>query len=124
MKHYDLFIDNKWVKSSIGETFTSTCPATGEVLASFEEAGLEDVDKACQVARRTFNSGVWSRMENNERAKIMLKAADIMQRRWDELCRMEALDTGKPIHEVETGDMPYSIYAFRYFANIAREING
>lgn len=124
MKHYDLFIDNKWVKSSIGETFTSTCPATGEVLTSFEEAGLEDVDKACQVARRTFNSGVWSRMENNERAKIMLKAADIMQRRWDELCRMEALDTGKPIHEVETGDMPYSIYAFRYFANIAREING
>ena len=124
MKHYDLFINNEWVKGSTGETFVSICPATGEVLASFEEAGLDDVDRACKVARKTFESGVWSRMENNERAKIMLKAADIMEKRWDELCRMEALDTGKPIHEVETGDMPYSIYAFRYFANIAREING
>lgn len=124
MKHYKLFINNEWVSGSTKETFISTCPATGEELGMFEEAGLDDVDRACKVARKTFESGVWSRMENNERAKIMLKAADIMERRWDELCRMEALDTGKPIFEVQTGDMPYSIYAFRYFANLAREIKG
>jgi acyl-CoA reductase-like NAD-dependent aldehyde dehydrogenase len=124
MKHYKLFINNEWVTASTGQTFTSTCPANGEVLGSFEEAGLDDVDRACRAAREAFESGVWSRMENNERAKIMLKAADIMERRWDELCRMEALDTGKPIYEVQTGDMPYSIYAFRYFANLAREIKG
>jgi len=63
-------------------------------------------------------------MENNERAKIMLRAADLIAERWEEFCRMEALDTGKPIHEVKTGDMPYSISAFRYFANLAREIKG
>lgn len=124
MKHYELFINNEWVKGSTGKTFISTCPANGEMLGSFEEAGIDDVDKACLAAREAFNSGVWSKLENNERAKIMLKAADIMERRWDELCRMEALDTGKPIYEVQTGDMPYSIYAFRYFANLAREING
>lgn len=124
MKEYKLFINNQWVPSSNGQTFTSTCSANGEVLASFHSATKEDVDRACRAARAAFESGVWSRMENNERAKIMLRAADIMSRRWDELTRMEALDTGKPIHEVKTGDMPYSISAFRYFANLAREIKG
>lgn len=124
MKEYKLFINNKWVPSSSGETFTTSCSASGEVLASFHSATEKDVDAACTAARAAFKSGVWSRMENNERARIMLRAADLMAERWEELCRMEALDTGKPIHEVKTGDMPYSISAFRYFANLAREIKG
>lgn len=72
MKEYKLFINNQWVPSSNGQTFTSTCSANGEVLASFHSATKEDVDRACRAARAAFESGVWSRMENNERAKIML----------------------------------------------------
>ncbi len=124
MKHYKLFIDNRWEESSTGESFETRCSATGETLASFAAAGPEDVDRACAAARKAFSSGVWSNLENNERARVMLRAADIMEKRWDELCRLEALDTGKPITEVRTGDMPYSIFSFRYFANLAREISG
>ena len=124
MKEYKLFVNNEWVPSGSGEIFSSYSGATGEKLGDFHAATEGDVDLACKAARAAFKSGVWSRMNPHERARIMLKAAEIMEERWDELCRLEALDTGKPINEVETGDMPYSIFAFRYFANLSREVKG
>jgi len=124
MKHYKLFINNKWVSASTGETFATYCPANGQMLATFEKGGVDDADKACLAARASFENGSWSDMENNERAKIILKAADIIERRWDEFCEAEALDVGKPISEVTSADMPFSIFALRYFANLAREIKG
>jgi len=63
-------------------------------------------------------------MENEDRAKIMLKAADIIESRLDEFVKLETLDTGKPISEISAVDIPFSIHALRYFANLAREING
>jgi aldehyde dehydrogenase (NAD+) len=124
MKHYKLLINNEWVSADSGEKFSTYCPATGEELATFENAGISDVDKACLAARAAFENGSWSELENNERAKIMLRAADIIENRWDEFCKAEALDVGKPISEVTSADMPFSIYALRYFANLAREIKG
>ncbi len=124
MKEYPLFINNEFVPASGGETFTTTSPATGDELAAIHSASRGDVETACRAARTAFQSGVWSRMDNNDRADILLKAADIVEARIDEFARAEALDTGKTITETRYDDIPLSIRAFRYFANLAREING
>ncbi len=124
MREYKLFINNEWVDSSSGETFITSCPATGETLARLAKADSSDVDKACKAARAAFESGVWSEMENEDRAEILLKAADLIESRMDEFVELETLDTGKAITEVSSNDIPLSIRALRYFGNLAREING
>jgi len=122
MKKWKLFIDNSWVDPSDGEYFSSRSPATGEVLGEYASANAADVRKACDSSRSAFDG--WSRLDPDRRAEIMLKAAAIMRKREKELARLEALDTGKPISETANFDIPFSILAFEYFANLAREVQG
>lgn len=124
MKYFKLFINNEWVNASNGETFTSYNIATGEPIAELSAATVEDVNTACDVARKSFNSGKWSQLSGDERAEYMLKAAQIMKNREKELALYEAMDTGKPISETSVVDIPLSIWAMEYFANLAREIQG
>jgi len=123
MKKYKLFINNEWVDSSDGRTFTSSAPSTGQPIAEFAAATAEDVGRACASARRAFEVS-WGDMDPDKRADLMLKAAAIMRRRERELAELEALDTGKPIAETAGFDIPFSSLAFEYFANLAREVQG
>lgn len=124
MKRLKLFIDNSWSDAADGATFESTNPATGETVAVLAKAGKSDVDRAVGAAKKAFDSGVWSRMDPDGRADLMLKAANIMRKRFDELAELEAMDSGKPIRETRLVDIPYAIRAMEYFANMSREIKG
>lgn len=124
MQKFKLFIDNEWVDSSDKKTFQSMNPSKNEPIAELSMASEADVDRAVKVARKTFDSGVWSELDGDQRAEYMLKAAQIMRKRLKELAKWEAMDVGKPIYEAENVDIPYSIRAMEYFANQAREIQG
>ncbi|MEI6388627.1 MAG: aldehyde dehydrogenase family protein [Spirochaetota bacterium] len=124
MQKFKLFINNTWVDAEGGKTFLSYDPSTGEPIAELASASKADVDRAVAVAKKTFDSGVWSELSGDERAKYMLKAVEIMRRRLPELAKWEALDTGKPIRETEMIDITYAMRAMEYFANMAREIQG
>ncbi|MFB0520407.1 MAG: aldehyde dehydrogenase [Desulfatiglandales bacterium] len=124
MKKLNLFINNEWVDSSDKKVFQSLDPSKNEPIAELPIATEKDVDTAVKTARKTFESGVWSELDADERADYMLKAAGIMGKRLKELAKWEAMDVGKPISEAENIDIPYSIRAMEYFANQAREIKG
>jgi acyl-CoA reductase-like NAD-dependent aldehyde dehydrogenase len=124
MRDLKLFINNEWVEAENRATFTSYNIATGEPIAELAAASKADVDRACDVARSTFSSGVWSEMLPAERAKIMIKAAELLEERQEEFARLEAMDTGKPITETTIIDIPLSAWAFEYFANLAFEVQG
>lgn len=124
MKKYKLLINNEWVDSSDGKTFITVNPANGEKVSEFSSATKEDIEKACMASREVFESGIWSNMDPDDRADLMLKAAEIMKRRKRELAEYETKETGKPIRETFNVDIPYSIWAFEYFANLAREVKG
>jgi len=124
MQEFKLFINNQWVSSSDNKKFQSMNPATNEPIAELHTASEKDVDKAVMTAKKTFASGIWSDLDPDQRADIMLKAADIMKDRLKELAKWEAMDVGKPIKEAEDVDIPYSIRAMEYFANQTREIKG
>jgi len=123
MKRYKLFINNEWVEPSNSRYFTSSAPSTGQPIAEFAAASAADVGRACIAARHAFETS-WGEMDPDKRAELMLKAAAIMRRRERELAELEALDTGKPIAETAGFDIPFSIVAMEYFANIAREVQG
>ncbi|MDR1509410.1 MAG: aldehyde dehydrogenase family protein [Synergistaceae bacterium] len=122
MKEFKLFINNQWLDAADGKTFTSVNPANKQPVSKLASATRADVAKACQAARGAFYD--WSFIDAAERADYMLKIAQIMRRRFREMAEYEAMETGKPVSETLTLDIPYSIEAFEYFSGICREIKG
>jgi aminomuconate-semialdehyde/2-hydroxymuconate-6-semialdehyde dehydrogenase len=113
------FIDGAFVDAASGSTFGSVEPATGEVLATVAEGDAEDVRRAVAAARRAFDEGPWPRLSPAERKKILYRIAELIDRKREELARLETRDVGKPIAEALAKDMPRAAYNFRFFADLA-----
>ncbi|WP_394027268.1 aldehyde dehydrogenase [Desulfovibrio falkowii] len=110
------FIDGKFVPAASGKTFVTGNPATGKELAHIASCGKEDVDRAVAVARKTFESGVWSKMHPTERKKIFLRLCSLMEKHMVELAVLESLDSGKPIRENLCTDLPETIECLEWHA--------
>lgn len=119
---YKLFIDGKWVDGKDGKTFDTYNPSNGELLATCVDAGKEDVDLAVKAAWRAFGS--WKNVSPQERSRILLKIADLIDENAEKLAMIETLDNGKPIRETLGVDVPYSSDHFRYFASVIRGQEG
>lgn len=124
MKRFQLMINNQWMEAENGKTFISYNPCNGEPIAELAYASENDVKTATKAARDAFKSGVWSDLDTDVRSSMLHRVADIMERRFEELCRWEALDTGKPINECRIIDIPLSIRAFRFHADLIKSIRG
>ncbi|UFJ41097.1 aldehyde dehydrogenase [Brevibacillus humidisoli] len=120
VKDAKLFIDGAYVDASSGETFDTIDPATNRKLASVAKAGEQDVNRAIEVAQRTFASGVWSNMPVEERARILCRMSDLVMERVEELAVVETLDVGKPIKESQGFDIPRAAANLRFFAEMAK----
>lgn len=119
-----LLIDNRWVESASGETFSTCNPATGEEICRVAAAGAADVDRAVSVARRAFEKGPWRKMNASERGRLLYRLADLIEAHADELARLESLDNGKPISVARRVDVAKTIACYRYFAGWADKIQG
>jgi phenylacetaldehyde dehydrogenase len=84
-------IDGKSVESSSGETFETIDPATGEVLARVARGNAADIDRAVRAARKAFVNPAWRRMNANDRTKLLLRLADLIERDAEELAVLECL---------------------------------
>jgi 4-(gamma-glutamylamino)butanal dehydrogenase len=119
-----LFIDGKFVDAVDGQQFTTYNPATGKAIAEMARGNAKDVELAVKAARRAFKSGVWSRMAPRTRMDILYRAARLMEQHADEFALLDCLDMGKSITELTTGDVPFSILTFQYFAETIDKIDG
>ena len=81
---YRLYIDGQYVPSASGRMQDCVNPANNEVFAKAYYGDVEDARKAVAAARKAFDEGPWGRMAARDRAKILMKAAQIMERRADE----------------------------------------
>jgi aminomuconate-semialdehyde/2-hydroxymuconate-6-semialdehyde dehydrogenase len=115
-----LFIDGQYVDALDGKTFDSRNPATGEVIAKVAEANAADVDRAVRAARKAFDEGPWPRMSVADRSAILMKVAQGIRNRLQDLAELESLDTGKPIRESLNLDIPRSAYNFDFFAELIK----
>ena len=78
-KPRELFINGTFVAAQSGETFDVVDPATGKVFAQAASGGAEDIDLAVKAARTCFDSGAWSAMPPAQRARIMIKLAELIE---------------------------------------------
>lgn len=94
-----LLVAGDEVPAASGRTLVVRNPATGEPIARVAAAGPEDVDRAVGAARGVFERGEWSQAPIAERAKVMHRFADRIEKRIDELYRLETLNNGRPVTE-------------------------
>jgi len=108
------FINGEYTNALSGETRATINPATGEELAEVALCGTEDADLAVRGARRTFESGSWSKMAPGERKMIMVRWAELIDQNAEELALLECLDVGKPISDTLNVDVPAAIRTIRW----------
>ncbi len=97
-------------------------PATCKIVATAPDAGAEDVDAAVSAARQAFD-GAWRQTSTHERGRILLRIANALRDRADELAALETLTSGKPIVEAES-DIADAATCFEYYAGLATKIHG
>ncbi|MCP3801487.1 aldehyde dehydrogenase family protein [Allokutzneria sp. A3M-2-11 16] len=111
----ELYIGGRWESARAGGRREIRCPADHAVVSTVDEATRADTEAAIAAARTAFDTGPWPRTPASERAALLLKVADLLQRDKAELARAESLDTGKRLVESEY-DIDDVTACFRYFA--------
>ncbi|CAM6086078.1 unnamed protein product [Calypogeia fissa] len=124
VQYTKLLIDGEFVDAASGKTFATVDPRTEEVIAHVAEGDKEDVDRAVKAARKAFDEGPWPRMPPHQRAIILQRYADLLEKHNDELAALDSLDSGKPYEQARFAELPGVVKNFRYFAGWADKIHG
>jgi betaine-aldehyde dehydrogenase len=123
--NYRLWIDGQWTDSKGGGVATISSPATGKKVAEVVEASRADVDRAVKAAHTAFYDGRWSRLTPGERSLVLLRLADLLEKRAEDFARAESDQTGKPFKFGSLGaDLPFAVDNLRFFAAAARDTHG
>ena len=116
------FVGGEQVDPADGRFYDLVNPSTGEAFAQAPMSGKSDVDRAFEVAERAFE--VWRDTTPSQRQLALLRIADAIEDRAEDLVRAEVENTGKPYSltlEEEIGPMADQI---RFFAGAARILEG
>ncbi|MEU7906861.1 gamma-aminobutyraldehyde dehydrogenase [Actinoplanes sp. NPDC049118] len=97
-------------------------PSTGEVFAAAPVSGRADVDRAMEAAAAAF--GKWRDTTPAERQRALLRFADAVEARADDLVAAESRNTGKPLGLTASEELPPAIDQIRFFAGAARLLEG
>ncbi len=110
------FINGRFVPAQSGQTFDTANPATGQVLAAIAACDQADVNLAVTKAREAFDSGVWSKKHPTERKEVLLKLTRLIRKHQQELAVLESIESGKPVHDCVTIDVPETIACLQWHA--------
>jgi len=117
-----LFIGGQFVDSASGETLATINPHDNGVIAEVSMAGRADIDRAVDAARAAFPA--WSAMSASDRGKLLLRLADKIEANAEQLARLESTDTGHPLRDSRSLDVPRTALCFRYFGGMADKFEG
>ena len=116
------FIHGKKVAAADGETADLVDPSTGEVFATAPLSREADVDAAFQDAARAFEG--WRDTTPSDRQRALLRIADAIEERAEELVEVESQNTGKPKQLTMEEEVPPMCDQIRFFAGAARVLEG
>jgi acyl-CoA reductase-like NAD-dependent aldehyde dehydrogenase len=119
---HQLFIGGKFVPAADGATLATLNPHDNSPIVDVAIAGREDVDRA--VAAAAAAQPAWARSSASERGRLLLRLADRIEENADELARLESLDTGHPLRDSRSLDVPRTALCFRYFGGMADKFEG
>jgi aldehyde dehydrogenase (NAD+) len=113
------YINGEWVES--GKTFENRNPATGDLVGLHSKGSAADVERAADAAAAALPG--WSSMPAPARGAILFKAADLLDKQFDQLGEEMTREEGKTLPEAK-GEVRRTINIFRYFAGEGARLNG
>ncbi|NGN68309.1 gamma-aminobutyraldehyde dehydrogenase [Streptomyces sp. A7024] len=116
------YIAGEFKDAADGRTLDVVDPTTGEVYATSPLSGAADVDAAMEAAKAAFPG--WRDATPGTRQLALLKIADAIEARADELLETECRDTGKPLELTREEELPMMLDQIRFFAGAARMLEG
>ncbi|MFI7540822.1 gamma-aminobutyraldehyde dehydrogenase [Actinoplanes sp. NPDC049599] len=116
------FIDGAAAGPADGRYEDLIDPSTGEVFAAAPVSGQADVDRAMRAAETAFST--WRDTTPAERQRALLRFADAVEARADELVAAESQNTGKPLGLTASEELPPAVDQIRFFAGAARLLEG
>jgi len=116
------FIGGERAPAADGRTSDLVDPSTGEVFANAPISGQADLDAAFGAAERAFET--WRDATPGERQRALLRIADAIEERADELVAVESQNTGKPRELTAEEEIPPMCDQIRFFAGAARVLEG
>jgi betaine-aldehyde dehydrogenase len=116
------FVGGAYVDTAERRTADLVNPSTGEVFAQAPVSSPADVDRAMTAAATAFDG--WRDSTPSERQKALIRIADAIESRADELVAAESENTGKPIGLTLSEEIPPMVDQIRFFAGAARVLEG
>ena len=117
-----MLLDGERVDSASGETIPVQNPANRSIFAHVPRAGTEDVDRAVKAATEAFAR--WRDVPPRERGRRLLRIADAVEARIEELARIIATETGNALRTQARPEATLTADIFRYFGGLASELKG
>ncbi len=118
------FLDGEELHDGGGGTCDVLNPATGQVIAKQSCCDDACVDRIVQSSARAFESNPWKSLTPADRGQILLRLADLVEERAEELVQLELQDVGKPIGQLRGGEIPLTAAIIRFYAGAADKIEG
>ena len=105
LERRQILIDGDWIPSAGDGRIEVENPVTEEIFATIPRGSAQDVDRAAEAAATAF--GEWSRSSLSERADVLRRLADIVERRADEVTHAIIAEIGEP-ESIATGHQTLS----------------
>ncbi len=116
------FIDGRFQAAKSKKTFASINPATGKTIARIAACDHRDVDFAVKKAREAFDDGRWSKLHPDERKQVLIRLTKLMKRNAHELAVLESIDSGKPVRDCASIDLPETLHCLLWHAEAVDKI--
>ena len=117
-----MLIGGTWCDAAEGETLTVENPGRRELIGTVPRARAVDVDRAVNAAARAFPA--WSRLPARDRGRALLRIAEALEDRLEELAQLIARETGNALRTQARGEAKFAADSFRYFGGLASELRG
>ena len=122
LRHAQMLIGGAWVDSASGETLDVENPGKRQKIAEIPRAAAIDVDRAVQAATQAVPG--WSNTPPSDRGRQLLRIAEALEARAEELARTIALETGNALRTQARSEARLSADIFRYFGGLTGELKG
>ena len=115
-------IGGKWVTSESGQTFGRNNPArVSEAVGEFQLSTKDDAKSAIEAAGQAFWG--WRGTPGPERGKILYRAAELIERDFEDFAKTMTIEEGKTLTESRS-ETRRGISILRFFAGQASRLNG
>lgn len=123
LEKHGLVLGGETRQARDGATLDTYDPALASKIATVPQAGAADVDDAVAVAQAAL-AGAWARVSPSERARMLHRLADLIERDTDFISEIESLDSGKPRAHIAAVDIPLAVGSLRYYAGWCTQVCG